>query len=130
MSVDIAIELACLARVQGLAMKSAWESSGGPEQDTETETERERERGRLSSPDKIPLFICRPSPSLLPSIHPFLYHQPFLFYFNGNQAKPFQKPARSRQHVSHCEIPILLKPNTSCQIWQPCRAGNKLAVHE
>ncbi len=40
----IAIELACLAHVQGLAMKSAWESSGGPEQDTETETEREKEK--------------------------------------------------------------------------------------
>lgn len=38
----IATELACLAHVQGLAMKSAWESSRGPEQDTETEKERKR----------------------------------------------------------------------------------------
>lgn len=44
----IVIELACLAHVQGLAMKSAWESSRGPEQDTERVTERgkrERETG-------------------------------------------------------------------------------------
>lgn len=40
----ILVELACLAHVQGLAMKSAWESSRGPGQDTETETGRKRER--------------------------------------------------------------------------------------
>lgn len=87
----IVIELACLAHVQGLAMKSAWESSRGPEQDTETETEREKERGRLLSPDKIPLFIC-PTLSFPPplSIHRFLCHQPFLSYFFRNQAKPCQ----------------------------------------
>lgn len=37
----IFVELACLARIQGLAMKSAWESGGGPEQDTERQIERE-----------------------------------------------------------------------------------------
>lgn len=64
----IVIELACLAHVQGLAMKSAWESSRGPEQDTETETEREKERGRLSSLDKIPLFIFQ-TLSFPPPLH-------------------------------------------------------------
>lgn len=40
----IVIDLACLAHVQDLTMKSAWESSRVPEQDTEKETETERER--------------------------------------------------------------------------------------
>lgn len=38
------MQLACLAQVQGLATKSAWESSGGPEQDTDTDRQRRRIR--------------------------------------------------------------------------------------
>lgn len=36
--------LAYLAQVQDLAMKSAWESNRGSEQDTEIETERKKKR--------------------------------------------------------------------------------------
>lgn len=35
------VKLSSLAHVQGLAMKSAWESSGGPEQDPETGRKKE-----------------------------------------------------------------------------------------
>lgn len=86
----IVIDLTCLAHVQDLAMKSAWESSRGPEQDTETEAEREKERGRLLSPDKILLFIC-PTLSFPSSLHTsLLYHLLFLSYFFGNHVKPSQ----------------------------------------
>lgn len=85
----IVIELACLANGQGPAMKSAWESSRGPEQDTETETEREKERD-CRAQIKFHCLFARPSPSLPLSIHPFLHHQPFLFYFFRNQPKPCQ----------------------------------------
>lgn len=81
----IVIELACLANVQGPAMKSAWESSGGPEQDTE------RERDCWAQ-IKFQCLFARPSPSLPLSIHPFPHHQPFLFSFFRNQPNPCQSP--------------------------------------
>lgn len=39
---------------------------------------------------KFHCLFARPSPSLPLSIHRFLHHQPFLFYFFRNQAKPCQ----------------------------------------
>lgn len=76
----VAVELACLADVQDPAMKSAWESSGGPEQDTETETEREKEPARgCRAQIKFHCLFARPFPPplhtslpLLPSALPFL----------------------------------------------------------
>lgn len=92
----IVIELACLANVQGPAMKSAWESSRGAEQDTETETEREKERERLPSPDKIPLFICS-TLSFPPPLHTSLPSPSTLpFLLLREPAKTLSKPTRSR----------------------------------
>lgn len=83
------IEAVLLAQVQNPAMKSAWESSGGPKQDTEKETEREKRDKGLLSPDKIPLFIC---PTFLHTSLP-LCHQPFLFgVFRNPKAQRLQKP--------------------------------------
>lgn len=101
-------------------------AAGAPEQDTETETERGKKReGDCRAQIKFHCLFARPSPSLLllplPSTLPFLLLQ--------EPGKTLSKPTRSRQHVSHCEIPISLKPNTSCQIWQPGSAQNKLSVH-
>lgn len=72
------VELVYLAQVQNPAMKSAWESSGGPEQDTETEREKEAARGCWAQIKFHCLFACpfpSPSPyipSSLPSVLPFL----------------------------------------------------------
>lgn len=99
----IVIELAwSLAKVQRFAMKSAWESSRDPEQDTKTETETER----LESHDKIPLCAC---PILLfLSIHSFPYHQTLLSPFFWKEAKTFPKATDS--YYLACEI----KPSASC----------------
>lgn len=119
----IVIELACLARIQGLAMKSAWESSRGPEQDTETETEREKERGRLPSPDKIPLFIC-PTLSFPPPLHtslPLPSTLPFLLL-----QEPGKTPSKPGQGNMSVTVKSPYRSNQALNV----SAQNKLAVHE
>lgn len=87
--------------------------------------ERKRERGRLQSPDKIPLFIC--PDSLLPSplsIHPFLHHLPFLFYFSRNRQK---NPVKAYQVKVACQS--LWNQALHVRSGNPCNVWNKLAVH-
>lgn len=117
------IELACLAHVQGLAMKSAWESSRGPEQDPETETEREKEReGDCRAQIKFhclfapTLFFPPPSP-YIPSftIYPSFSTSP------GTGKKPCQSlPGQGCMSVT-------VKPSTSCQIWQPLQCLKQIS---
>lgn len=117
------VELACLAHVQGLAMKSAWESSRGPGQDTETETEREKERGRLLSPDKIPLFIC-PTLSVPPPLHTSLPSpsNPSFSTSSGTRQKPCQSlPGQGRMSV------IVKSPHRSNQTLH-VRSGNSAVL--
>lgn len=90
--------------------------------------QREKKReGDCRAQIKFHCLFARPSPSL-PSV---LHHQPFLFYFFRNQAKPCQSLAG--QGSMSVKTPIWLKPSTSCQIcqiWQPCSAWNNLTEHE
>lgn len=99
------IELVCLELVQGLAMKSAWESSRGPGQDTKTKTERGRDC-RVAI--KFHSLFARPSPPLtLCTLFPLPSNLSFRLL--KEPGTTFPSPTRSRQHASHCEFLICLQ---------------------
>lgn len=99
----------CLAQVQNPAMKSAWESSGGPEQDIETETEREKEAASgCRAQIKFHCLFVRPFPSPSPYIPSSL-----------QSALPFlQEPKGSKSTKAHiwgqgCVSVIVKSPHGS-----------------